>query len=115
MHKTFYYYSDPGHGWLAVNYDDIADVGLTVDQFSPYSYVRDTTLFLEEDCDAGLFVVAYRAKHGRPPRYVETNSNADSIIRTYKRLPGTDYTFEKWRERMEHYAKTPAGWSSVTA
>lgn len=43
MHKTFYYYSDPGHGWLAVNYDDIADVGLTVDKFSPYSYVRDTT------------------------------------------------------------------------
>lgn len=107
MTKTFYFYSDPGHGWLAVNYDDIADVGLTIDQFSPYSYVRRDVLYLEEDCDAGLFIAAYRAKHGRDPAYVETSTNADSLIRTYSRLPGTDYSFDKWQARMAAYAANP--------
>lgn len=107
MDKTFYFYADPGHGWLAVNYDDIADVGLTVDKFSPYSYVRGTTLFLEEDCDATLFFAAYRAKYGRNPRHIESHSNADSMIRTYTRLPGTDYSFELFRERMAAYETNP--------
>lgn len=103
MTKTFYFYADPGHGWLAVTYDDIADVGLTVDKFSPYSYVRGEVLYLEEDCDASLFFAAYRAKHGRAPKYVTTHTNADSLIRTYSRLPGTDYSFELFQERMAAY------------
>lgn len=103
MSKTFYFYSDPGHGWLAVTYDDIADVGLTIDKFSPYSYIRGEVLYLEEDCDATLFFAAYRAKHGHNPKHIETSVNGDSIIRTYSRLPGTDYSWELFRDRMAAY------------
>jgi hypothetical protein len=98
--KTFTYYSDPGHGWLAVSHADVQDVGLTLSMFSPCSYERGDMAFLEEDCDAGLFVAAYRAKHGRAPAYTEKGANSDSPIRNYKRLPGTDYSFELWQERM---------------
>ena len=46
--KTYTYYSDPGHGWLAVDYDDVRHVGLTPEMFSPCSFVKGDTIYLEE-------------------------------------------------------------------
>ena len=106
--KTYTYYSDPGHGWLAVNRADVQDVGLTPSMFSPCSYMKDDTLYLEEDCDAGLFVAAYRAKHGRAPAYVEKGCNSDSPIRNYKRLSGSDYSYDLWQQRMNELRRKAA-------
>ena len=56
--KTFKFYADAGHGWLAVKRPLLADMGL-LDKISSYSYQRGGTVYLEEDADASLFVEAY--------------------------------------------------------
>ena len=62
---TYTFHADPGHAWLEVTLMDVLAVGLQPKSFSPYSY-RDTgrggtKLYLEEDCDAGLFISAWQA------------------------------------------------------
>jgi hypothetical protein len=54
-------HSDPGHAWLAVKLSEIKMLGIQTD-ISSYSYVKGKTAYLEEDCDAGKFIDAMRAK-----------------------------------------------------
>ena len=61
----FTFHSDAGHGWLEVSLHDLHDVGVSLDQLSAYSYRQGDRLFLEEDCDAGVFAKAYEKKHGK--------------------------------------------------
>lgn len=77
MNATFTKHSDPGHGWLEVSPADLSEVGLTIDSISGYSYKnrRGNRLFLEEDCDASKFCIAYKEKHGAYPSYVENYCN----------------------------------------
>ena len=49
--------TDPGHGWVSVPLEDIKRLGIT-DNISAYSYMTDKRVYLEEDCDAGLFLDA---------------------------------------------------------
>ncbi|MGK9450268.1 zincin-like metallopeptidase domain-containing protein [Acidithiobacillus caldus] len=61
--KRYTFTSDPGHGWLVVPVKDIAQLGIA-QEISGYSYLspRGGKAYLEEDCDASIFVRAY-AKH----------------------------------------------------
>jgi len=54
-------HSDPGHAWLAVKLSEIKMLGIET-EISSYSYVKGKTAYLEEDCDAGKFINAMRAK-----------------------------------------------------
>ena len=74
MNATFIKHNDPGHGWLEVTPSDLKDVGLSPSDISGYSYKnrRGTRLFLEEDCDAPVFLRAYKVKHGAYPTTVES-------------------------------------------
>ena len=67
MSKTLTYHTDPGHGWLQVSQTDLDDVGLSYTDFSSCSYTDSKFLFLEEDCDMAVFMLAFRAKHGKLP------------------------------------------------
>lgn len=53
------FYSDPGHGWLAVPMATYLASGV---QATNYSYVNDArkVVYLEEDCDATNFVNALK-------------------------------------------------------
>lgn len=51
--------SDPGHGWLSVNVKDLIALGIE-DKISSYSYLNKTCAYLEEDCDAGIYLKAAR-------------------------------------------------------
>lgn len=99
---TFTFYTDPGHGWLEVRYTDIAQLGLTPGMFSPYSYRRGEWFFLEEDCDATLFILAFEAKYGVRPMLRDSYSE-HSPVRSYTRLAGEDYSFEKMSARVAQY------------
>jgi len=55
MIKFYKFYSDAGHGWVAVKRQELADLGI-LNQISSYSYQKGKTVYLEEDCDASLFV-----------------------------------------------------------
>ena len=81
--NSFKMYSDPGHGWLAVRLTDLEDVGLTTESFSNYSYRKGKTVYLEEDCDADIFVRAWQKKFSAPIHLIEKFTNKRSPIRGY--------------------------------
>ena len=56
------WHTDSGHGWLAVPQRLMVRLGLA-NQISKYSYYdpESRTAFLEEDCDAPLFISAAAA------------------------------------------------------
>ena len=76
------YIQDPGHGWIAVPLELIAAWGVTP---SKYSYRDAVTGYLEEDCDAGLFLAAAAAR-GVSVTLAEHHSNHDSFIRALPRF-----------------------------
>lgn len=84
MSKSFIFYQDPGHGWVAVSRKDLAAIGLTADNFSRYSHRSSSgnTFYLEEDCDAPIFFAAYLAKYGEKPTFVDKHTNNRSRIRS---------------------------------
>lgn len=59
--KTHTFFSDPGHGWLRITRDDVNASGIA-DKVSSYSYQRGRWVYLEEDCDAALYIDALREK-----------------------------------------------------
>lgn len=87
MQKTFKFYTDPGHGWLAVKITDLAKIGMSINDFSAYSYRRGGTVYLEEDCDAPLFSEKWSkyfnlTKFPHVVKYCEKNHP----IRSYDRI-----------------------------
>lgn len=75
------FYSDPGHGWLAVPLELLDTLGL-VDRVSRYSYLRGRYAHLEEDCDYSLFAQAMRERNV-PFTIREHHTNNRSRIRGY--------------------------------
>jgi hypothetical protein len=60
-HQQYTIYSDPGHAWLKVSMQELADLGLT-HKITGYSYRKGNMAYLEEDCDLATF---YDAKEQR--------------------------------------------------
>jgi hypothetical protein len=79
--NTFVFHCDPGHGWLEVSKEDLQYVGLSPSDFSSYSYRKGNRFFLEEDCDAGLFLNAYEKESGLSPDFKYVNTDRQHWIR----------------------------------
>jgi len=80
--KKFIFHSDPGHGWLAVKISDLTAVGIDIRDISEYSYMKGKTVYLEEDCDASLFIEKYINRYEKKPEYRESYRDR-SPIRSY--------------------------------
>jgi hypothetical protein len=83
--KSFVFRADAGHGWLIVARADLAALGLTEADITPYSYQNGDRLALEEDCDAQTFVTAYEAATGTKPRCIEQYAER-SRVRNWRRF-----------------------------
>ena len=81
--KVFKYYCDPGHGWLAEKLADLTAVGVSTDQVSSCSYQRGQSVYLEEDCDAPVFIDAFKATFGHAPMIGQKHTDRSSHIRPY--------------------------------
>jgi len=79
MGKTYTFHTDPGHGWLQVNRSELVRLGIA-DQVSNFSYERGGVVYLEEDCDASLFIKAKRDA-GEPVELSDLHTNSDHWIR----------------------------------
>ena len=77
----FTFHTDPGHGWLEVSFTELHKVGLMPSDFSSYSYQQGSVVYLEEDCDASIFLRAYEAQHGKRADVVEKYSHHEHWIR----------------------------------
>ena len=73
------FHNDPGHGWLEVPREEAIAAGI-LNRISEYSYQsRDgRTLYLEEDCDAALFV---EARGLTSADFRDKYSDGDSFVR----------------------------------
>jgi hypothetical protein len=78
--RNLKFISDPGHGWLSVPLQDLIDLKIT-EQISTYSYMTLTRAYLEEDCDATVYLNAAKAA-GWEVTYKESDTNK-TAIRTY--------------------------------
>jgi len=81
----FSYYQDPGHGWVKVQRKLLADLGI-LNQITGCSYQHGKFVYLEEDCDAGLFFKAFEKQNGSKPETVSKHTNKRSRIRGYQRF-----------------------------
>jgi hypothetical protein len=83
------FHCDRGHGWLEVPREDIDALGLA-NQISAYSYAMASThkragmVYLEEDCDASLYLDAAKAANWTI-QIVEKYTDTDSHIRNMAR------------------------------
>ena len=80
------FHSDAGHGWLAVKRDELDQLGITK-EISTCSYINGYTVYLEEDCDAGVYMNAQSA-NGVKVNFIELDSQDVSPIRSYARFVG---------------------------
>mgnify|MGYP003464671187 FL=1 len=91
--KTYKFYSDSGHGWLAVKKEDLVMLCIVGD-ISRYSYTKGDTVYLEEDCDFPKFFRALNAE-GLSFNYVSVYHEGRSRIRSYD-----SYSAEKFIEEL---------------
>jgi hypothetical protein len=82
---VFNFHSDAGHGWLAVKTALVRELGLAK-EISQFSYMQGQSCYLEEDCDMGKFIMAFRAKFLIDPKIKELESRDNSPIRSMKRF-----------------------------
>jgi len=83
---TYNWISDPGHAWLEVSLDEIYALNIQ-DQISRYSYIRGERVYLEEDCDAGIFIEALKARipTWEEIRFTQTSLDYDAPCRMFRR------------------------------
>ena len=80
MKNEFYFYTDPGHGWLDVPRALLHELGIA-ERVSRYSYQRGDSVFLEEDCDYSLFRRAMM-QAGREFTTADIHTDGNSFIRS---------------------------------
>ena len=80
----FKFYSDPGHGWLAVKKSVLEKHGI-LDKISTYSYIKGDTYYLEEDCDFSLLIETLVDANVNYSIEEEIMGN-NSVIRNYQHV-----------------------------
>lgn len=80
--RTFNYYADPGHAWVKVPIKYLKAIGIWA-KVSGCSYIRNTSAYLEEDCDVSLLVNTLKA-NGVECKFRGAHSDKSSKIRGYQ-------------------------------
>lgn len=78
--------SDSGHGWLAVPEKLYKESGISASRFSYYSE-KTRTVYLEEDCDAEMFLCKMQEK-GIAVTNSEKYIDGQCFVRNLGRMPG---------------------------
>jgi len=79
--KKLTFHADPGHGWLEVEFSDLEELNIQ-EKISRYSHIRGNKVYLEEDCDASLFLDF--AKNNGWTINIQEKYQENTPIRNYK-------------------------------
>jgi hypothetical protein len=104
------YYSTPRHGYFKVSGEDLRDLKIS-QSFSEYSYFNedDDIFFLEEDCDASLFMKRCELDEVKVNITEEDidSEEEQTLIRCHNDALGGDYGYfgelEQNHTGIEHY------------
>ena len=77
-----FFISDPGHGWLRVPMKLLEDWNIDI-LISEYSYRTKEFAFLEEDCDAELFLKEARSRNFEHIIHYTTINDFESYLRLF--------------------------------
>jgi hypothetical protein len=77
-YSRYKFITDASHGWLSVPLEDIRKLGIA-DKISRYSYMTHTRVYLEEDCDAFVFLEA----SGLDPQDIQHSHSDHAKCRGY--------------------------------
>lgn len=96
---TFTMISDDAHGWLKVSPEQAAELGITQDDLTEFSYIdSEGTLFAEEDCDFATVWAAHLRKYDVPAEVRDVYAQGSSYVRTLPRCRGRH---PQYREAMD--------------
>jgi hypothetical protein len=83
MEKTIRIFTDPGHGWAAVPFDELKE--LNIDHLiTSYSYIKGDMVFLEEDYDFGIYMNKLKELHPDMTFKIRETHDDNSPIRNYR-------------------------------
>lgn len=82
--KTYKYYQDAMHGWIAVKRKELEAYDIS-DKITSFSYQKGDTVYLEEDCDAATFYNKVKEKTGEYPTLTPKYVGEYATIRYYER------------------------------
>lgn len=102
---SFKYYQDAGHGWIAVKRDFLKNLGI-LDNISYYSFQKGKTVYLEEDCDAGILISTLKHR-GMEFELTSRHYEHTAPIRFYDRFSLND------SEITNHYQQLTKGAENV--
>jgi len=96
--KQINYYASPSHGWIKVKIKDLYDLDILLD-VSEYSFITSDLqeAYLEEDCDAGLFVESFGKDKIELIHQEIEEDQANKMIRSCDRLT------KEYREALKKY------------
>lgn len=75
------FFADPGHGWLKVERKWLKTLNIA-NKISSCSYERGNDVYLEEDCDASMFLTVAK-RQGIEIKTDECRTSKSSKIRSY--------------------------------
>ena len=81
MPKQYIFTSDPGHGWLRVLKTEIEPIK---DKISHYSYMNGKYVYLEEDCDAGIFMLHKWGSYEEAHKHIKDKYVENTKIKDYE-------------------------------
>lgn len=90
MPDKYRFFSDPGHAWLEVSAAEVQRLGI-LNKITGYSYVHKGNYYLEEDCDAPLWVEAKKAA-GEAFEFIEIFQE-NTPIRNYRHVEPVEETW----------------------
>jgi hypothetical protein len=97
------WFTDPGHSWLRVPLKMFHEYNAKA---SSYSYVKNTFIYLEEDCDAGWFLKNFcnflNVDKAKLCIIQEVYTNNNSPIRKYKHWSGIGWSMGEYMEHSKN-------------
>lgn len=85
MKRSLTFHADPSHAWLEVSLSDIQALGIG-DKISRYSYIKGDRVFLEEDCDASVYLDKAKGE-GWEISIKESYTDHESFVRNLASFP----------------------------
>ena len=76
-------YTDSAHAWLEVPMQELIDLGIA-DKISHFSYRNGKYVYLEEDCDLGIWLYARKLIVDQFQSMVKEHYSDVSIVRSYQ-------------------------------
>jgi hypothetical protein len=78
------YFNDGGHGWYSVKRSKLESMGV-LSKVSGFSYQKGGSVYLEEDCDAGLFFNNLTEEEKQSIKVIDSYKHR-SPVRNYDRF-----------------------------